>query len=803
MKISLGWVKDLIDVTASPEEISERLTASGLEVEGLEEVESIKGGLKGVVIGEVLTCEKHPDADKLSKTTIDLGGGVIAPIVCGAPNIAAGQKVIVATVGTMLYPDGGDGFKIKKAKIRGEVSEGMVCAEDELGLGQSHDGIMVLDTELPSGTPAATYFDIESDFVYEIGLTPNRADGASHFGVARELQALLGGEAKLPDTSTFQEGDGNAKISVNIENKEACPRYAGLLIEGVKVSNSPDWLQNRLRAIGLEPINNVVDITNYVLHGLGQPMHAFDASKITTGKVVIKNLPQGTKFTTLDDVERELESTDLMICNGDEPMCIAGVFGGADSGITETTTSVFLESAYFHPDAVRKTSLKHTLKTDASFRFERGTDVNMVVDALKYAALLIQEIAGGEVVGPLSDQYVTPIEDFNVSVKYANVNRLIGKDLSEAEVKSILTSLDIKIDSEVNGVLELTVPSYRVDVTREADVIEEILRIYGYDNVELSDNMGASFLAEAPVNDIDFKKEIIGHTLAGSGFNEIITNSLTKASYAEGTTTIDETQSVEILNRLSDELGVMRQSLLHTGLEVLARNINRKENTLKCFEFGKEYHLIEGKYKEIEKLAIYITGKKNEESWALQTEKVSFEALGTAIAKLFDKLSIKGIKTEALANDLISEGISFNYQNKLIGFAGIVSKKQLKATGIKQDVLYAELDVKSLLKKGKTKQFEELSKFPKVRRDLSLVLDKKVTYQEIKKLANRAERNILKEVNVFDVYEGENLGEGKKSYSVSFMLQDVKQTLTDKVIDKTMDRLMNAFEKDLGAVIRK
>ena len=662
---------------------------------------------------------------------------------------------------------------------------------------------MVLDTELPSGTPASTYFNIESDFVYEIGLTPNRADGTSHYGVARELKALFGNEVKLPDVSSFKEGSETAKISVVVENKEACSRYAGLLLEGVKVETSPEWLQNRLKAIGLEPINNIVDITNYVLHGLGQPMHAFDADKITSGKVVIKNLPDNTEFKTLDDVDRKLVATDLMVCNGDEPMCMAGVFGGADSGITEATKNVFLESAYFNADVVRKTSLTHTLKTDASFRFERGTDVNMVIHAIKYAALLIEEIAGGKVVGPLLDEYVTPVEDFKVSVKYAHINRLIGKEISEENVKSILTSLDIVIDAENDGELELTVPSYRVDVTREADIIEEILRIYGYDNIELSDNLGASFLADAPVNDVDFKREVVGHTLAGSGFNEIITNSLTKASYAENTESIDETQSVEILNRLSDELGVMRQSLLHTGLEVLARNINRKENTLRCFEFGKEYHLIEGKYKEVEKLALYITGKKNEESWALKSEQASFDAMSSTITKLFEKLSIKGIKTAALSNDLVSEGISITYQNKVIGFAGIVSKKQLKVTGIKQSVMYAEFDVKSILKKNKTQQFEELSKFPKVRRDLSLVVDKKVTYQEIKSLAERSERNILRDVNVFDIYEGENLGEGKKSYSVSFMLQDAKQTLTDKVIDKTMNRLIAVFEKDLSAVIRK
>ena len=802
MKISLGWVKDLIDINASVEEISQRLTASGLEVEGVEEVESIKGGLKGVVLGEVLTCEKHPDADKLSKTTVDLGDGNIVPIVCGAPNVAAGQRVVVATVGATLFPDDGEGFTIKKAKIRGEVSEGMICAEDELGLGKSHDGIMVLATDLPNGTPAAKYFNIESDFVYEIGLTPNRADAASHYGVARELKALFGATLQLPNVSAFTS-NGTSPISVKIENATDCPRYAGLLLENITVAPSPEWLQNRLRAVGVEPINNVVDVTNYVLHGLGQPMHAFDAAKITSNKVVVKTVAAGTAFKTLDDVERKLTATDLMICNDNEPMCIAGVFGGAASGISATTTRVFLESAYFHPDSVRKTSLQHGLKTDASFRFERGTDVNMVPFAIQYAAVLLQEIAGAKAVGEVIDVYPTPIDDFKVEASYSNINRLIGKALSKEEVKAILVSLDIKIEAENEAGLSLVVPSYRVDVQREADIIEEVLRIYGYDNVALSDHMGATFLAEAPENNIDFKKELIGNALAGSGFNEIITNSLTKAEYAANTTTLDSAQNVEILNRLSEELGVMRQSLLHSGLEVLARNINRKEDTLRCFEFGKTYHKLESKYKEVETLSLFITGKKAEESWLAKPEKVSFDVMGSVIVKLFEKLSITNTKTEAISNDVVSEGINIIWNNKVIGFAGLVSKKQLKITGIKQTVMYAEFDLKSILKKGKAQQFDELSKFPKVRRDLSLVLDKKVSYQEIEQLAKKSERNLLKEINVFDIYEGENLGEGKKSYSVSFMLQDNNQTLTDKVIDKTMERLIKTFEQELGAVIRK
>lgn len=803
MKISLNWVRDFIKLGATSDEITDKLTKSGLEVEGIEAFESIQGGLKGIVIGEVLTCEKHPDADKLSKTTVDIGGEVV-PVVCGAPNVAAGQKVVVATVGATIYPSEGDSFVIKKAKIRGEVSIGMICAEDELGLGQSHDGILVLDTDLPNGTPAATYFEIENDEVIEIGLTPNRADATSHFGVAREIQALFGEKASLPDLSKFKSDKTTGEISLKVEDADACLRYAGLLLEGVQVKSSPDWLKARLKAIGLSPINNIVDITNYVLHGLGQPMHAFDADKITTGNVVIKTLPSGTLFKTLDEVERKLCATDLMICNGDEPMCIAGVFGGLHSGVTENTQRIFLESAYFNPDSVRKTSLKHGLKTDASFRFERGTDVNMVIPAIQYAALLIKELAGGKITTDIIDNYPQPLEDFKLSVSYKNIDRLIGVSIGNDIIKSILTSLDIKITEEKDGVLQLIVPSYRVDVQREADVIEDILRIYGYDNIPLSEHLGASYLAEAPENDVDHKKKIIGQSLAASGFNEIITNSLTKPVYSETTKGIDASLSVEILNKLSDDLGVMRQSLLHTGLEVLAFNINRKEDLLRLFEFGKEYRKVEGKYKETEKLAIYLTGNKHKESWAVKSDKAAFDGLYGAVLSVFEKLGLTTIKTQPYTGGIIGEGISFIVNNNEIGFAGLVSKKQLKQVGIKQAVLYAELDLKALFgKKPVILQFEELSKFPKVRRDLSLVLDKKVKYQDIKELAQKIERKLLSEINVFDVYAGEHIEEGKKSYSVSFMLQDVNQTLTDKVIDKTMERLMNAFESELGAIIRK
>lgn len=805
MKISLNWVKDFIPLNVSDEEIDDKLTKSGLEVEGLEKFESIPGGLKGVVIGEVLTCEKHPNADKLSVTTVDLGNNTIAPIVCGAPNVAAGQKVVVATVGTTLYPGDGESFKIKKAKIRGEVSEGMICAEDELGLGNSHDGIIVLNTTLPNGTPAASHFDIETDTIIEIGLTPNRADGASHFGVARELRALYPGkQASLPELHNFRIEKDKTDFKIEVENTQACPRYAGLLIEGVTVKPSPDWLQNRLKSIGLAPINNIVDITNYVLHGLGQPMHAFDADKISTKTVRIKTLPKGTKFTTLDGVERELLATDLMVCDGDKPMCIAGVFGGLESGVTESTTTVFLESAYFDANFVRKTSLTHTLKTDASFRFERGTDPNMVLSAIQYAALLIKELAGGTIASNILDHYPTPILDFTVNVKYANIDRLIGKSIGKKLIQEILESLDIIVQEETEKDMTLSVPPYRVDVQREADVIEEVLRIYGYDNVELSDYLASDFLAEAPENNVDHKKTIIGETLAGNGFYEITTNSLTKPQYAEGVSYLNTEESVKILNKLSDDLGVLRQSLLHSGLEVINNNINRRETNLRLFEFGKEYRRINEEYIETEKLAIYVTGNEHQESWAKSSKKAGFGQINNALTSVLQKLNINGVTSEKLSNDLYSDGISLVHNKRTIGTAGIISKKQLKVCGVKQEVYYAELDIKTIFdQKGLKLKFSELSKFPKVRRDLSLVLDKRVSYQDIKSLAEKTERNLLNEINVFDVYEGEHIEDGKKSYSVYFMLQDNKQTLTDKVIDKTMTKLMNAFEKELGAIIRK
>ncbi|HWZ22526.1 MAG TPA: phenylalanine--tRNA ligase subunit beta [Cytophagaceae bacterium] len=804
MKISYNWLKQHIDLTESPEAISAKLTKAGLEVESVEEYESIKGGLKGLVIGQVLTCEKHPGADKLSKTTVDVGNGTILPIVCGAPNVATGQKVVVALVGTTMYPATGEPFKISKAKIRGEVSEGMICAEDEIGLGASHEGIMVLNTSLALGTPAAEYFKIENDFTIEIGLTPNRADAASHLGVARDLKALLKRELKgekLKVESLKIEKAG-AKIEVVVENKEACPRYAGLTISGITVKESPDWLKNRLKAIGLNPINNVVDVTNYILHDLGQPLHAFDLAKVKGNKVIVKTLPKDTEFITLDGIKRKLSEKDLMICNAEAPMCIAGVFGGLESGVNATTKAIFLESAYFSPDFVRKTSQFHGLKTDASFRFERGTDPNMPVDALLKAAKLIVEIAGGTVSSKVTDIYPEKVKDFKVETSYSYINRLIGKTLEKSLVKDIITGLNITIETEKEDELKLSVPPYKVDVQRPADIVEEVLRIYGYDNIELSDRLSAAYLADFPEKDKDKIQKLIGSMLAGSGFNEILTNSMTKPLYADYLGIADK--SVEVLNKLSEDLGVMRQSLLFSGLEILNYNINRRQKDLKLFEFGKIYSKEEGKYKEGNCLALFITGSIQSESWNTQTKETDYFYLNSIVHKVLQKLNSGDAQQQKSELTYFSYGVNYIKNNKIIASLGKVQEKALKLADIKQPVYYAEFDADALLKAYKNNiQFQELNKYPEVRRDLSLVLDKNVTFEQIRQFALKQEKKLITDINVFDVYEGKNLGENKKSYSVSFTLQDFEQTLTDKVIDNTMQKLIAGFEKELGAVIRK
>ncbi|MEH0157514.1 phenylalanine--tRNA ligase subunit beta [Limibacter armeniacum] len=804
MKISLDWLKEFININESAEEISHQLTMSGLEVEGIEEFESIKGGLQGLVIGEVLECGKHPDADKLSLTKVDTGAEEPVQIVCGAPNVAAGQKVVVATVGAMLYPGEGEPFKIKKGKIRGEVSLGMICAEDEIGLGASHDGIMVLDTDLPNGTPAAEYFQIKSDQVFEIGLTPNRIDGASHYGVARDLKVLLDRDIKFPETDDLKVANLSRTITVEVQDAEACPRYTGLTISGLKVAESPTWLKNRLEAIGLAPINNVVDATNYILHGLGQPLHAFDADKVTGDKIIVKRANAGQKFVTLDEAERTLTAQDLMICNTEEPMCIAGVFGGIASGVSDQTTSIFLESAYFAADVIRSTSQHHSIKTDSSFRFERGTDPNMPVRALKVAAKLITELAGGEVTSEIVDIYPNPAQPFEVSVKYKHVDRLIGKHIEPAKVREILEGLEMEFLSDSEESFTVAVPPYRVDVTREADVIEEILRIYGFNNVELAEDLSADYLAHFPKKDSDLLLSKLKSMLAATGANEIMTNSLTSSEYVKLVNSIRDEENVQILNVLSADLDVMRQSLLFTGLESIAHNINRQQRNLKMFEYGKVYRKVEDKYEEDNRLSIFVTGDQNDESWRRKTGKSQFHDLVSLVDRVFQFLNINKFEQDSVESDLFAYGLSYKSGDKVLANVGMVNPKLQKKAGVKQTVFFAEFDWDLLVKRYKQDvTFKEIPKFPEVRRDLSLVLDENVTFASVKGLALKAERKLLKHVNVFDVYKGENLGEGKKSYSVSFTLLDEQKTLTDKVIDKTMQRLITAFENDLGAIIRK
>lgn len=804
MKISLNWLKQYINIDESPSEIAALLTGSGLEVEGWEEVESIKGGMKGLVIGEVITCTKHPNADALSLTTVDIGGDQLSPIVCGAPNVKTGQKVVVATVGAELYPTTGDPFQIKKAKIRGEVSEGMICAEDEIGLGKSHDGILVLDTDLANGTNAAEYFKLESDYVFEIGLTPNRADGASHFGVARDLKALLNRELHLPTIESFKVHNTSKKIEVSVENTMACPRYSALTISNVQVKESPEWLKTKLKSIGINPTNNVVDITNYVLHSIGQPMHAFDIEAITGNKVIVKTLEEGSVFKTLDEKERKLSATDLMICNEAEGMCIAGVFGGTKSGVKTSTTSIFLESAYFSPDYVRRSAQKHQLKTDASFRYERGTDPNITVYALKYAAQLIIEVAGGEVSSEIIDIYPSPIEDFKIEANYNRIATLIGQDLGHERIKSILKSLDIEVQEINESSFLAIVPPYRVDVQREADLVEEILRIYGYNNIEIDDHLSSSFLSEFPIKDIDGVKKTILRLLAGAGFSEIVTNSLTKDTYSVGVSSIEDDHNVKVLNYLSEDLNVMRQSLLFSGLEVIDRNIKRKNSDLKLFEFGTTYHHINGKYVEKSRLSILMTGNKSNESWLAPAAKVQFHDLASVVYKLLSKFGITKTDTEDVSSDLYSYGITISVNKKPLVQLGKVNKNAALMVDVHHEVFFADFDWDYLQKLSSTEfLYSPISKYPEVKRDLSLVIDKAIKFDDIRKLSLKLERSLINRINVFDVYEGDKIEAGKKAYAISFYLQDQDQTLTDKVIEKTMSRLIQGFEREIGAIIRK
>ena len=808
MKISYNWLQQFLKVDWEAEKTGELLTDLGLEVEGIDTVESVKGSLKGVTVGKVLTCVQHPNADRLKVTTVDLGDSTPVQIVCGAPNVAVGQTVAVATIGTTLYDDKGEGFKIKKGKIRGEESFGMICAEDELGLGKSHDGIMVLDNDLLAGTPAAKVFNIESDQVFEIGLTPNRADAMSHLGTARDLRAgLMQHEVPLelitPSVSDFHVDDRTLKIDVQVESAEKAPRYAGLTISNITVKESPKRMQNKLKAIGLTPVNNIVDVTNYVLHELGQPLHAFDAAKIKGNKVLVKTLPSDTKFTTLDGVERSLHKDDLMICNGNsEPMCIAGVFGGLETGVTETTTSIFLESAYFNPVSIRKTAKRHTLNTDASFRFERGIDPNITEYALKRAANLILEVAGGKVSSEIVDLYPTKIEDFQVFLSYEKMDRLIGAKIPRETVKNILASLDIKLNSVTDGGLGLTIPSYRVDVTREADVIEEILRVYGYNNVDFSHKLNAS-ISFSEYDDVKIENRIASH-LVHQGFNEIMANSLTKESYTNLSNAINPEHHVTMLNPLSNDLAVMRQSLLFSGLESVLYNINRKNNALKFFEFGKTYHKFESGYTEQKHVTLFVTGNRNIARWNVAQKPSDFFYVKGIVVALLESLGITKLKTSPTKNDVFSEGISLSLGKiKLVDF-GTVKRSILKEFSIKQEVLFADFNWENLLKVGgKTKvEISELPKFPAVKRDFALLVDEKVNFDEIYNLAFQSERKLLKEVDLFDVYEGDKLEKGKKSYAVSFLLQDENKTLTEKQIDKIMQKLQQTFEKNVGASLR-
>ena len=808
MKISYNWLKQFLQTDWEVNKASELLTDLGLEVEGIETVESIKGSLEGVVVGEVLTCIQHPNADRLKLTTVDLGSGDPVQIVCGAPNVDVGQKVPVATIGTILYDDSGASFKIKKGKIRGEESHGMICAEDELGLGSSHDGILILNDKIKSGTKAADVFNIEVDKVFEIGLTPNRADAMSHYGVARDFRAGLiqhGFNLELisPSVSDFQVDERRLRIDVEVDKKELVPRYCGISIVDVEVKDSPEWIQNRLKSIGITPKNNIVDITNYVLHELGQPLHAFDSKKIEGNKVIVKTLKSGTKFTSLDGVERELHAEDIMICDAaSNPLCIAGVFGGINSGVTEKTTSIFLESAYFDPVSIRKTAKRHTLNTDASFRFERGIDINFTKYALKRAAILIKEYSNGKIASDVMDFYPEKVEDFQVFFSYENAFRLIGQELDKETIKNILASLEIKISSETEAGLGLTIPSFRVDVQREADIIEEILRVYGYNNIKFSHKLNSSISFD---NNKDiYLENIIANQMTSLGFNETMANSLTKEDYISLSKNLKTEFNVTMLNPLSNDLKVLRQSLLFSGLESISYNLNRKNSSLKLYEFGKTYHKYEHGYQEDKHLVIFISGSRIKDTWTTSPQNSDFFYLKGIIMSILERIGISNLKSSPTKSDVFSEGLTLSLGKKKLVEFGVVNKKIIKEFGIKQEVLFADFDWSTILSISgkKTMKVSNITKFPSVKRDLALMLDEKVTFKEIYDLAFQSERNLLKDVDLFDVYQGDKLPEGKKSYAVSFVLQDKNKTLEDRQIDKIMQKLQQSFEKKLKAVLR-
>ncbi len=807
MNISLNWLKQYINLDLEVNKISEYLTDIGLEVDGISEFESIKGGLKGIVIGEVLACDKHPNADRLNVTKVDIGNQDILDIVCGAPNVKSGQKVPVATVGSVLY-DGEESFTIKKSKIRGEVSEGMICGEDELGLGDTTDGIMVLDDNIKVGTLASEYFKVESDTIFEIGLTPNRSDAMGHFGVARDLKTALNYngsnlELSLPDIKEFKIDNDDLKISVDIEDSELCPRYSGITISGVQIGTSPEWLQNRLQSIGLSPINNIVDITNFVLHETGQPLHAFDARKIKDNKVIVKRLKEKTKFTTLDEVERKLSSEDLMICNNSEAMCMAGVFGGLNSGVSDSTTNIFLESAYFNSVSVRKTAKRHTLSTDSSFRFERGCDPNMTIYALKRTALLIKEIAGGEISSEIVDVYPNEIKHFEVELTYSKLDNLIGERIERESVKSILSDLEIEVVKESDNGLSLRVPPFRVDVQREVDVIEEILRIYGFNTVKIPIKLNTSISHSEEVNS-EKARNIISDLLSSNGFTEIMNNSLTKESYTNLISDLDGSHNVKILNPLSQDLNIMRQSMLFSGLENISFNINRKSQDLKFYEFGKTYHKVKEENQEKQHLMLLLTGQINSERWNENNNKTDFFVVKEKVEHILFRLGVTKIKSEKVSGYGFSKALMYQYKKQRLVCFGKVDAKITKSFGVKKDVFYADFNWDLILDliQNTTIKYSEVSKFPFVKRDLSLLIDNKVSFKELLQIAKDTEKNILKSVNLFDVYEGDKLPEGKKSYALSFILEDKTKTLTDKYIDKVMSKLISSYENKVGAEVR-
>ena len=820
MNISYNWLKDYLDFDLQPDEVAAALTSIGLETGGVEEVQTIKGGLEGLVIGEVLTCEEHPNSDHLHITTVNVGGAEPLQIVCGAPNVAAGQKVVVAVNGTKLY-DGDECFTIKRSKIRGVESNGMICAEDEIGIGTDHAGIIVLPADAVVGTPAKEYYNVKSDYVLEVDITPNRVDATSHFGVARDLAAYLkqnGKPANLkrPSVDAFKIDDEVPAIEVVVENKEACLRYSGITIKNVTVKESPEWLQNRLKVIGLRPINNVVDITNYILHGVGQPLHSFDADKIKGNKVVVRSATEGAKFVTLDGVERTLTDRDLMICNVEEPMCIAGVFGGLDSGVTEQTKNVFLESATFHPTWIRKTARRFGLNTDASFRYERGLDPNQTVEVMKRAALLIQEVAGGTITGAIQDIYPVPVAPYRVELTYDKVNTLIGKVIPVETVKSILESLEMKIVSETAEGLVIDVPVYRIDVQRDVDVIEDILRIYGYNNVEFSVNVKSN-LSYQTATDRSYKlQNLISEQLCGCGFNELLHNSLTRSAYYDNLSTYPVSHCVMLMNPLSADLNCMRQTLLFGGLESVEHNAKRKNGNIRFFEFGNCYdynidHKKEGEtlaeFSEDYRLGLWVSGSRVDNNWAHPNEKSSVYELKAYVENILVRLGVNLQKVifGNLANDIYSAGLSITTSSgRQLGTMGIVSPKICKELDIETDVYYAELSWTLLMKEIKKSKvtFSEISKFPAVKRDLALLLEKNVQFAEIEKIATESERKLLKDVALFDVYEGKNLPAGKKSYAVSFYLQDEGKTLNDKQIDAIMKKIQTNLEQKLGAQLR-